>query len=408
MSHKQTDKKINSDTIKNLIRQEGALQKQGFIKQMLKQTSKIISLSVVSLLLLNTPIDMNKTNYSIYANQNKTLATQKSFKPQNKESISTLVGIIHHITNKFSTNAKMHRETKVPIGIAVYGIKLKNNYLYPYQVKTKEIEGIATINSISIVPINPAQSNNPISFNKSTYATSASLQLNVTLKVSANTTKYYWLQNVAVFNTSKQNISMNDAIFPSNNSRDIRIHRDQISLGKGHLYKQMTSPFDISNLYIYYGKQFHYSLPINLAMYIEVEKCKNGILISFIYKLEDKKQGQQPAKVFDKILLKTRNIKAYSIEVSPEIIYTNRKPDTLNAEFVWGGPIESENAVFNSMSSTLNLLYRKDNVFHRFSLLFDFGASTAETTSNLKDHFNKKGIAVITKGKMGLSFFQRK
>ena len=58
------------------------------------------------------------------------------------------------------------------------------------------------------------------------------------------------------------------------------------------------------------------------------------------------------------------------------------------------------------MSSTLDMLYRKDRTFHKFPLVFDFGYSTAETVSNISDHFNKNGIAVITKGKINLSHAQ--
>ena len=384
------ENKANNTNIKGIIRKEdNSTQKQGFLKQMLKHTNKFLSIGITSLFLLGAPVGISNTT-QLYSNQGYLTMTSMQKNNENKKiNISLIAGIIKHIVDKTKTNNKMCMEVKLPIGITAYGIKLRNNSIHPYTLKTNEVEGIATINSISVKSDN--------------HQSRASLQLNVTLKVDSNNIKYYWLQNVAVFDTSERKISLNDDIFPSNNHGNILIHRDQIALEKGKI-EYIFSPFEVSNIYIYFGKQFNYSLPIkNLTMSIEAEKEKGGILINFDYKYDSKKTDKPITRIFDRVFLKIKNIKSYSIEVSPYVFYTNNSPNILNAEFVWGGAISGENAVFNSMSSTLAMLYRKNGAFHRFPLVFDFGYSTAETVSNISDHFNKNGIAVITKGKIDLS-----
>ncbi len=383
------ENEANSNDIKGIIRKEnGSVQKQGFLKQMLKRPNKFLSIGITSLFLLGMASGIGSTS-SLYSNQGYFTTTYTHKKNENKKTNILLIdGIIKHIADKTKTANKMDGGAKLPIGITAYGIKLKDDYIHPYTLKTKEVEGIATINSIS------AKSGE------------ASLQLNVTLMVDSNTIKYYWLQNVAVFNTLEKKVSFNDDIFPSNDHRYTQIHRDQIALGKGKL-KYMFLPFEVSNIYIYFGKQLNYSLPTkNLIMTIEAEKEKGGILINFAYKYGSEKTSKPITKIFDRVFLKIKNIKSYSIEVSPYVFYINKSPNILNAEFVWGGAINGENAVFNSMSSTLDMLYRKDRTFHKFPLVFDFGYSTAETVSNISDHFNKNGIAVITKGKINLSHAQ--
>ncbi len=377
-------------------------QKSSIVNHTIKHAYYFLSIGLASLFLFSNSSSINYTYIKNNANKNISYqSAQNSFalkqhiktnENQYKLNKFSALGLIKHITNKFNANTKNNKENKLPIGIAAYGINLHNNNIIPDIIKTNEITGVAKINAIA------AESGD--------HYYGASLQLNVTLKVNSNKIRYYFLQNVIVFNTAKKSISLNDSIYKTSKDHSIQIHADQIKLGKGKIHNS-NFPFINNNFYYYNGKMFDYSLPMNLVLSIAVKKENNGLLIDFAYNCKSKqnKETKMIAKTFDDVFLKVKDLKSFYILISPKIIKTKNGWNALDAEFVYGGEDNGKNAVFSSMSSQLNLFYKKNNNLQQFPFVLNFGCSTGETTSNLNDYFNEKGIAVISKGKMELTHF---
>lgn len=273
------------------------------------------------------------------------------------------------------------------VGVASYGLFNISGVLQPYQVKTSEIVGAVNISLMSAYTNNPPTGASP---------NGASIQLNAVLNANFNgTTRVYWLQNVADFNTSSGRYYFVDNIW--NNTNPSASVSNTTVVGPGTI----TSCTKCNNQYIYayaYPNYYlNYSLPLSLKLVIVENSTSKGTLMSFGYQiLMNGTEGSGPLIFYDKVLVPgtsnaTLLTTPYYYTPAGKGLYGNY----YDTELVFAGESNGANTRFTSLGSSLWIYYYNNMTLKPFPSVYTFGLSTSESASNARAQAGPQGAVVI-------------
>lgn len=280
------------------------------------------------------------------------------------------------------------------VGVASYGIYNISGRLYPYQVRTDEVVGVANISAISAYNPNPAAN---------TSVSGASMQLNVVLNTYVgNKLKVFWLQDVVDFNTSSGEYYLIDNIW---NNTGISSNVSKYDLvGSGNLTNCGACGNQTFYADTYPGLFFNYTLPLSMKLIILQNQTPGGSEISFGYQiLRNGSVGLQPLVFYDHILIPGSG---NSTILTTPYYETPSNGGLLgnfyDSEFVFGGESSGVNTNFYAMNASVWIFYDRNGQLVPFPSVYTFGQNTAESATNLKTGPGKSG-AVVTTGQLNLA-----
>ncbi|MDP7976865.1 MAG: thermopsin, partial [TACK group archaeon] len=257
---------------------------------------------------------------------------------------------------------EVHSSLPSAVGITDYGVLNASGVLKPYRVLYNEVIGSAEIYSIKAYNSSPP-SGIP--------AYGASLQQNVVLQVNTTTGDYvYWLQNVVGFITDTQTMNVWDNIW-NYTSYPSYLYSENIT-GNGRI--QQSS----GGLYYAYGATSKpYSLPLDISLYISVERYQNSVRVNFGYTI-----GSSSVNWYDSVTIYQSGITSASLVISG---YRNTpKGMFYDSELVFGGYGNGERTDFTQMDAELFMKYILDNGSYASPIqLYGFGSDTAEAADDL-------------------------
>ncbi len=266
--------------------------------------------------------------------------------------------------------------------------------LYPYQVRTNEIIGVANITSMTAYNQNPAVNSS---------VNGASLQLNVGLNTYVNNKlKVFWLQDVLDFNTSSDQYYLIDNIW-NNTGPTSNISKSDV-LGKGNVTvcQGCTGQSFYADTYPDYF--FNYTLPLSTELIIVENQTPSGTQVSFGYQiLQNGTFGVSPPVFFDNVTIPGSS---NSTLLTTPYYQTPGNGDFFgnyyDSEFVFAGESNGADVHFNSLDSSVWMYYEHNGTLVPFPSVYTFGLSTAETASNLQTSPGENG-ALVTTGQQNLA-----
>lgn len=277
---------------------------------------------------------------------------------QNEKSPNTLSGYKNLETKASSIESGFFGSSASPIGIADAGVSANGSYSYSSSSFLGKI-------NIYQLKVSGSQGKN------------LSFQLNLNLKFFyAGNTYVYWVQDVAFFNTSDNNIYFIDNVwnfstsFGSMSSSSVSGNGSIISSSEGALY------YDIANA----------SLPgnfVNLTEPAEIELMSNSTLTS----------GGSPEVVlryndgsgwvtYDNVIFKFAkgNVRDSNFVVNGQI--NNPEGLSYDAELIMGGPGGGSSTTDILSNVTMRLQFWNGHNFQEITNAINYGLDTGETISN--------------------------
>jgi thermopsin len=275
------------------------------------------------------------------------------------------------------------------IGVASYGLYNISGKLYPYQVLTDEVVGVANITALSAY--NPAPPPNS-SIN------GASLQLNVGLNTHVNSKLVvFWLQDVIDFNTSSDRYYFVDNIWNNTNPSANLTTGTVVGVGNLSFCSSCgNQTFYVDSYPVYY---LNYSFPFSVKLVILENQTPRGSMIDFGYQvLRNGTSGVTPLFFFDRVLIpgadNTTLVTTPYYQTPGKGEYFGNYYDT---ELVFGGEADGANTRFQQLNSSLWLYYNDNGTLMPFPSVYIFGLSTEESASGIGVR-NWSGGALATLG----------
>ncbi len=263
------------------------------------------------------------------------------------------------------------------VGLVYYGLKFDSAGISPVPVKTDELVGKATINSISAFNATP-----PV--NSSQYG--AGLQLNAMLRIiSPYGNRTYWVQNVLSLNTSSMQYTYNDNVWNAS-SEDASVSRSTVS-GSGSMLSFPTPSGVKQRIYAYQTYAKAYSLPINVTLVTSVTQKAGTPVVHFGYI-----NGGQ-VTYYDNVTISVPSSSAYLLS-TPYYEAGNGNP--YDFELVFGGSSNGEVSYFSRMLSSISLYYESGGKLLPFPSYLTFGSDTAEGATDLTVVSSPTGALVTT------------
>ena len=353
----------------------------------------IVAVNVILSILISTTNTGNDIFQSLPGTvQNELASMNESFAPPNLLSVKdssnsahssshhNMLYTLRHLNNLKNGNLLFNyvREP-APMGIVDYGLSttagpgLFNTYSY----STAKFLGIISINTL-------------LTQGNKTVGNSMSIQLNSMLVFNDSHRQYsYWIQNIAVLNTSSRCIFYEDNIW--NSSWPLSRMYDSTVSGKGEIvgansYYGYATPTSSSSETVL-------DFPAIISMEVVSFEAQAGQpAVSFMY---NEGSGWQ---IYDTVIFKfahTTSDRGFVVNGNGETLANA----DLDAEFVLGGPGNGYTTkdVFSNVS--LQLDFWNGNNFQMVQNAFDFGSDTAETISNVSvslGHLTESGTLFFT------------
>ncbi|MEM4957022.1 MAG: thermopsin family protease [Metallosphaera sp.] len=271
----------------------------------------------------------------------------------------------------------VHSTLPAPVGIADYGVKNTSKGLQGYIVKFNEVVGEFTVNSISAYNSTPPSGISPYS---------ASLQLNVVLQVNTVHGGYqYWLQDVPLFFTNNDTMCVVDNVW--NFTSYPSILSNSTLTGQGHVYSYREGNY-IEYYYAYGISAFRYSTPFKGELIMRTNVVPQGVEVMFGF-------YNGTMNWYDNVTIHESGVTSAYMLVDG--FNTTGSGNRYDAELVYGGGGSGEITNFNSMNSTLSLMYVVNGVNETPQELYGYGADTAEAADNLKTTL-VNGVPTVTLG----------
>jgi len=263
----------------------------------------------------------------------------------------------------------LYDSAPAPVGIVDYGVLDASGTLTPYALLLSQVIGGARINAIQAY-------NSSFS---SPYG--ASLQLNAVLQANTTAGQYsYFLQNVAEFTTSNNNLYFADNVWNDSSASSVLLS-SAIS-GGGSISNSIGYQPILNRLisfYSYATQNISYTLPLDLLLPIAVSSSGNRVVIYFGYQTYD-----NPSVTYDRVTITEPGM---VLNASILIDGFIRTPigNYYDAELVFGGENSGELTTFTSMNASLDLYYVMPNgTMTGPASLYTFGSDTAEAAYNLE------------------------
>lgn len=253
----------------------------------------------------------------------------------------------------------LYSHEPAPMGIADYGVGPSGSYEYATN---------ASLGTVSIVSFSTVNR---------TGGTQMTIQLNVNLKFTvAGQVRVYWVQNVALLDTSSDLIIFTNNIWNFSASGSSTMAPSAVS-GTGTVYKAGKES--------YYGSVANASLPGNnvalalpAAVQLEVQSGVNSVgqpVVGFYYNDGD---GLQQ---YDSVTFLTSGRVALSGFVVDGAAY-NPAGIFYDSELILGGPGGGSSTSDESSDVRMQLYFWNGDNFQEVQNAYNFGSDTAETISN--------------------------
>ncbi|MCY0868782.1 MAG: thermopsin family protease [Desulfurococcus sp.] len=254
------------------------------------------------------------------------------------------------------------KEKGLPMGVASYPASV---------IYTEMITGFFNITEIEVFNPNATRA-------EEMYG--ASLQLNAFIEVELEDGRiqYYWVQNVAVFVTSKRLTAFSVNIWNAT-SQPSRLDPTAIN-GRGRVQGSAWS------YYAYITKPQVYSTPFAGNLTIRVYSNVSDVRVDFGYMLaQNGSLIQQPTAWFDSVAITPPlGVPVKRAGVVATMTYTSSAGYPLNVELVFGGYCCSLTASFTRLNAQLAIAYWDGVEYRVFPGKYNFGLNTAEACSNVQ------------------------
>ncbi len=280
------------------------------------------------------------------------------------------------------------------VGVASYGLYNISSKLFPYQVRTNEVIGIANISSMNAYSPNPPANSS---------VNGASLQLNVVLNTHVGgVKKVLWLQDVLDFNTSSGQYYLVDNIW-NDTGPSASISSSDLQ-GSGNLTYCDSCGGQAFYAASYPDFFFNYTFPFSPELVVIENQTSAGTEVSFGYQvLQNGTSGISPLVFFDHVTIPGAE---NSTLLTTPFYQTPGDPQSsgnyYDSELVFAGESGGSNTQFSSLSSTMWIYYKANGTFVPFPSVYTFGLNTAESASNIKSVPGDSGAYVST-GKVNLA-----
>jgi hypothetical protein len=325
----------------------------------------------------------------------------------------------NNIINVDNLASKYTHYSQGVVGYGLYSIKHKQTYgtLVPsntvgiYQVVTNAMFGCVNISSISSYVSHHSQVS-------SKYSASLQFNLNLVLNTTTNTPYTYWLQDVMVLNTSAEKYLMIDSITNTSNTNNPQISTStvkgngdptslEIITGNATTYANnltYTMPsyeyivgrnerLGLDNLSA--AKPTDYVLPMEYCPVINVNTSGRYPVVQFGYYINN------TGIFYDNVTFLVPS-KSVHLLVTPLKIVPNGK-SLYDAEFVFGGPVNGDNATFTNINaSQMWMFYDSNGSFEPFPSLYSSAWNTNERATNLEVSQGNTGYAEVKIGQDNL------
>ena len=254
-----------------------------------------------------------------------------------------------------------------------------------YTEDATAVTGTAVIDSLQSTVSNPPQGSSP---------NGAGLQLNVVMQVNTTASSYdYWLQNTVTFYTNNDTLYYVSNVWNYSSPTASMITHDTAGLGS-------ISPSGNQSFYGYATNETGYTLPLALAIPINVSYSGDAVRASFSYL---QAQGGAPLagipSSYDMVTITEPQ------QVQSAVILVTGKAYTpsynfFDSELDFGGDANGANATFTAMQAVLNMSYLLTDGRTALPLsVYGFGGDTAEAATNLQTS-QVGGQFVVTIGTM--------
>lgn len=273
------------------------------------------------------------------------------------------------------------------VGVASYGLYNYSGKVYPYQVSTDEVVGVANITALSAYTPAPPP-------NSSVWG--ASLQLNVALNTYIkNHLSVFWLQNVVDFNTTSDRYYLIDNIWNDTGFSGNLTNSTLVGKGNLTLCQSCGQNFYVDTYPAYY---LNYSFPFSLKLVILENQTPEGSVLYFGYQvLRNGTSGLQPLVFFDKVLIPGSSNTTILTTPYYQTPGQGGIGSFYDSELVFGGEANGENTNFNNIRSSMWIYYKNSSgMLVPFPSVYTFGLSTAESASNAHAEPGPEGALVAT------------
>ncbi len=278
----------------------------------------------------------------------------------------------------------------VPVGIVSYGLYNISNDSGAYRIETNSIVGFARIDSIHAYNASPPAN---------TSATSASLQLNVVLNITAtNGNRFsYWIQDVADLNTSNMTYAIGDNIWNMTGLNASVTNGTVSAMGSSVPIGSGSSPN--ATFYVFFpNTTVSYSYPLYFIPVVSVKLAGGRPFLQIGYQ-----QTNGTETFYDNV---TFNISAASAHflvtpyhLTPAPANGTAQGNFYDAELVFGGEANGESSTFSNTSALLWIGYSDNGILTPFPAVADFGSDTVESATGLAVGQNM-GNAYVAQGNL--------
>lgn len=259
----------------------------------------------------------------------------------------------------------LYKNEPAPMGIADYGIGSNNQ---PYLYNTSSFLGIAKIYGLKTYNASLNQSSNEMGF-----------QLNINLAFYNGKNLFvYWVQDVAIYNTSSPSIIFLDNVWNSSAS-NASIHNSTL-YGNGTVGNSSGTHFyyDFANASLP-GNNISLSGNPSIMMMVNATNSVFGEP-ELLFEYNDGHGWQ----IFDNVIFYfASNLNDYYGFVVDGYNYEPTGYSYYDAEMILGGPGGGSQTYDVNSSVTLQLEYYNGNNYQMISNAYNFGSNTAEGISNV-------------------------
>ncbi len=325
---------------------------------------KFYAFIILVLLLVSAMIIVNMPNYSFQPKDSSVISHSEisgsNFSLRNFRQ--TLNGNLSVITPaQTAVNPyEIYKKEPAPMGIADFGIGPKG---VPYSYNTTAFRGTIFLNNLSTYNQSLGQSNKQVGF-----------QLNVNLFFKDGGNVYaYWVQDVAVFNTTDNSFYIIDNIW-NMSSGSANMHNSTVS-GSGTIGSASSTKF----YYYLYNHLFSLTYPAKLTLQINATTSSTGSPeIDFMFNYgSGMRTYDQATFIFAKDLTSGPFFLVDGKQYEPD------KYSFYDAELIMGGPGGGTQTRDIYSNLTLELQYWNGMNYQYVSNAYNFGSDTAEGICNV-------------------------
>ena len=264
-----------------------------------------------------------------------------------------------HVKYQVTLPPSWYNGDHAPVGVTDYGAYQSGSTTVAYSYSSNEFMGNFTIY------------NAYFDSNSSTAPHSYSIQLNVVLNyTSGGSSRYLWVQDVAVINTATNQLNIVDNIWNLTTST-ANLDRRLVS-GNGKVYTYQG--------YTYYAYQYPstitYSYPLGVSLFVTVGLVNGYPTINFYFVYGGKIVKYDTVTIKVKSTSATYTVNGYNL--LPSGLYAD-------AELVTGGPGGGSSAMPVTYNATYTLQYLSSGKLVSVPHAFNYGADTAENVYKTSD-----------------------